>query len=344
MGITHSAPQYNATKRIKWLFFAVVVTTLGAIAAWFGVANAIDRQVSTSLEQHRQAGGQARCDNQAIRGFPFRFGVFCDAAAFGDGSATITVGAVRSAAQFYNPNHIIVEADGPLTLRSQNNATTLASDITLTWQTARIAIQRATPLPRRASLAINQPRLELNTLPPLTAQALTAHMRALREGDDRGGETGDIDVAAQITAPQLASLLPHSATLADVNIDLDATLKQAAARWQAGERDTLLADATIKLHRLAFILNDDSGILADGTLTTDNLGRLSGNLDIRLVDVDDVVAALGRAFPQHQPLIGLLANLPKSGPNNDEATLSLSLDAGRASFGFIPLGTVPPLL
>lgn len=338
MGITHSAPQYNATKRIKWLFFAVVATTLGAIAAWFGVANTIDRQLSIGLEQHRQAGGQARCDNQAVRGFPFRFGVFCDAAAFGDGNVSVNLGAVRSAAQFYSPNHIIIEADGPLTLRSQD------STMRLTWESARMAIHRASPLPRNASLTLNQPRLELGNVPPLAAQALAAHMRTLSGTDDRGGEAGDMDVAMQLTTPELAGLLATGATLPDVTIDLDATVKQAAARVQAGERDTLVSNATINLHRLAFVLDDDSGLLADGTLTTDNLGRLSGSVDIRLVDVEAVVSALGNAFPAQQPLIGLLASLPKSGTNQDEATLTLSLDAGRASFGLIPLGTLPPLL
>lgn len=338
MGITHSAPQYNATRRIKWLLFAFMATTLACIAGWFIVAKNIDTQLSEMIEQRRATGETANCDNQMVRGFPFRFGVFCDAASFANTDISVNIGAIRSAAQFYNPTHVIIEADSPLQLRTRSN------NIIVTWDGARTSIIHADPLPRRLSIEIKQPRMETPAMATMGAEALTAHMRHLNQTDDRGGQAGDMEIAMQITAPDLSPLLGKDAVRTPFNLDIDATLKQLAARYVSGERATLLTNTGVIVHRAAVLLSNDSGLLVDGTLSTDARGLISGVLTVRLVDVDAVINGLTAAFPLKRNIIALLNNLPRSGTNSDEASLTLILNKGLVSFGFIPIGTLPPLI
>lgn len=334
--IPHSAPQYNATRRIKLLFAATVIATLGCIGGWFYVANMIDTHVGHAITDARVNGTIARCDNQAVRGFPFRFGLFCDATSLSKSDVSVTGGALRSAAQFYNPNHVIIELDAPLAIQTRQTTAQL------NWASARASLVYAGPLPRRLSVEMSEPNLKANRWPAMSSESIAIHMRVPDDMAENGSAPGDVDMVVRISRPALAALLNSAAEL-DVDLEADVTLKQLATRYKSGERRRLVQNAEMTIHRLAILLSQDSGILADGQLTTDVRGQISGTLDIRIIDINAVATTLRSALPDHTTLITMLESLPRAGDNNDEATLSLRAVNGQLFFGFIPLGTLPAL-
>ena len=127
--MTANAKQNARPAKRRWTFriagLAVFLMALGVgwYYAWTHGARLLDNEVSALIRNSNDAGREIECANRRVEGFPFRVGIFCDtvsAYAVRDG-ISIRTGALRSAAQFYAPNSLIAEMDGPLTASTQAN-------------------------------------------------------------------------------------------------------------------------------------------------------------------------------------------------------------------------------
>jgi hypothetical protein len=106
------------SRKFAWLVGAMVAGGLLWTFGWFFFAARIEDQLPTTLARIVGPGASAECADAEVRGYPFRVGLFCETVSYANPAQRIvaTSGAFRSAAQFYRPQHVVGEIDGPFML------------------------------------------------------------------------------------------------------------------------------------------------------------------------------------------------------------------------------------
>ncbi|MEO1703080.1 MAG: DUF2125 domain-containing protein [Pseudomonadota bacterium] len=312
-------PAYNSARRIKWLAFSIVIVLGVYVSGWFFIADRVNSVVQTTIERLRADGVDINCPDQDVRGFPFRMGVFCsdfDVVASSEALA-IDGGALRSAAQIYDPTRAVIEVDAPLSVDFGDEA------LKLDYAIGQAVVEARAPGRRALSVEF---RDGSGSDGDFTAEwdRLTAFSR---ESD------GNLELAIQGIA-----LTSDAADVPPLNVDADALLSDASFETRS------LRGKTGKIRRLAVQLNEDRGLLANGPFSVSTDGLLDADLTIRVVDVPGIVDDLNRTAPHIASAVGGILQLsPLSGENGDEVELEVTIRAGEAKIGIIPLGTIPPL-
>jgi len=329
MSAPEKKPSYNAGRRIRWLLVAVVVVAIAYTAGWFWAAGQVDAAVD-AFEANRSDRIEIACPGQQVRGYPFRIGVFCDRLelATADGQIDVSGGAVRSAAQVYDPRTIIAELDAPVVVR---DAATGRS-YTLTWDNARTSLVTAPTDAQRVGIEAEQAALSAGEQGRLAAAdrfSLFARMQGTA-----------LDIAARPRGLSLDPSLTAGRALPAVGLDIDVRLDDWQTDW-AGP----VPQGSGTANRLALLLTDDRGIIVDGPFSLSAEGLLSGEFSVRVVDVPGVLAVARETFPELAPQIeALAASTPtQEGEPEDELTISLTVREGRVFAGIIPVGRMPPL-
>lgn len=100
--------------------------------------------------QARSVSGE--CGDIAFKGYPFRIGLFCSKVTVDDkeNGVSASFGELRSAAQVYNPGHIVWELDSPAEIRSAHGLT-----ISAAWQNMQSSIVTKLNGIDRSSLVID---------------------------------------------------------------------------------------------------------------------------------------------------------------------------------------------
>jgi len=322
-------PSYNAGRRIRWLMAVVIVIVVAYTAAWYWVAGQVGAAVD-AFEADRSDAVEIACPGQDVRGFPFRIGVFCDRLelATADGQFDVAGGAVRSAAQVYDPREIVAEFEAPVTVRDAVAGTTY----TLDWARATTTLVTAPTDAQRAGFRAEQATLSAGGQGRLAAAREVSLFVRL--------QGAALDIAARPRGLRLDPALTGGRELPEVGLDIDVRLDDWQASWA-----TPAPQGSGTVNRLSVLLSDDRGIIVDGPFSLSADGRLSGEFTVRVVDVPGVLAAAGEAFPELAPqLRALAASTPQQeGRPDDELTVSLTVREGRVFAGIIPLGRIPPL-
>lgn len=310
-----------------WLAVFIVVLFGGYSAAWFYAADRLEKEVRTALAIAEAGGQSVECANPTARGFPFRFGLYCDAVGFDDGgSVRAGAGALRTAAQVYNPFHVVGELDGPATLEIRG-----APPLKLDWQTLQASARLASPLPQRVSLAGTGLTAETVT-PPARLQAATfdAHMRP---------NGRDLDIAGSAGGLTLDPALVGGRAVPPLAGEVDATVAEGVSLLLRGVED--LKGRSVTIRRLSVSTGPDTGISLNGNLSTDEQGLLDGELTLTLRDPKGLAALAGTLFPEAKDQIGnAMLGFAALG---DSASMPLRIVKGKATLGFVPLGDIPPL-
>ena len=83
----------NFARRIGWLGTFAFLAMLAWTGAWFWLANLGETKVDEALAKVNAQGHPVACDNRSIKGYPFRFGLFCDSVRFEDTSQGVRISA-----------------------------------------------------------------------------------------------------------------------------------------------------------------------------------------------------------------------------------------------------------
>ncbi len=181
------------SRRILWLGAFVVLLFGGYSAGWLYFADLLRKQTSAAIARMNTGEVSAECAAPAVRGYPFRLGVWCDGVAFSDASRGIhvTAGGFRSAGQVYDLTHLVAELDGPASIDLPD-----AAPLALDWRRLRASVRLATPLPERLSVESTALTASLQSGAPLASLAsFEAHMRP---------NAGDLDLAARFEGLEFA--------------------------------------------------------------------------------------------------------------------------------------------
>lgn len=323
-------PSYDAARRIRWLMIFVVAVVAVYTAGWFWTAG----QIGAAVDDAEANGADAiewTCPGQSVRGFPLRIGVHCDRLeiASADGQYAVSGGAVRSAAVVYNPRRIVAAFESPVVVRDMQ----ADRQYLLDWQRARSNVVTAPADERMVGFEADDARLNVDgTADIVTAERLGVY---LREQDDA------LDIAVRPRGLVFDPALVGRRNLPALGLDIDVRLDAWQENWAASPRP----QGTGTVNRLAVLLTDDRGVIADGPFELSAEGRLSGEFAVRVVDVPGVLAVLRDAFPEFATQIeALAATVPRQdGKPDDERALSLTVRDGRVFAGLIPLGRLPDL-
>lgn len=331
MSVNNVKPAYNAKRRIQYLFVVVILLVIGCTAGWFFVADRIKTISGNVIARQSSLGNNIDCDGRDVRGYPFRFGLFCSSVAFENASQGIafSAGALRSAAQFYAPRDLIVELDSPARFDQVGSVSW-----SMNWSQMRARIVATEPLPQNISLSGQDIVLaNADTEPYAKAAGVELFLRLIDQ---------DVDLAGRTNGFEFENLSPQLNDLPPLGGDFDIRIADGVRMMLSGQQSLRGVDATVK--RLALLLTDDRGIIVSGPVSVADNGLVSVALKVRIVDVEGVLDVLAKALPDFAPLMTAFAKgQARSGEQGDEIELQITIDEGQARLGLIPLGTIAPL-
>lgn len=309
----------NYSRRFGWLTTFIVLLFGGYSAGWFYVADLLETRAGEAIRNFSANGREAECTELTAAGFPFRIGLWCDSVRYADRRFAIAAESFRSAAQVYDPFHVVAELDSPATLDLP-----VVGPVEAAWENLRASVKADLDFPERASFEMrglkaamdrNQAAVEVKTG--------EAHMR-------RNGE--DLDMALSFTGA-LATGVGAAADLPPLDGALDLTLEDGVKIALEGGGSPRGWSGTIRTLQLS--TGEDTGVSLSGPIAVDEQGLVNANLMLGIRNPAAVSAMLQAVFPQ----AGDLSSLAALG----DTQLPLTIVNGKASLSFIPLGVIPRL-
>jgi len=326
------------------LLAAVLAVTGGWSGAWVFGRSVLSDQLHGQLAALAGQGTDVRCNDLAIGGFPFRYEVQCSGLKTAGQSGTEgTLSRLKAVALVYNPWHVILEAETPVAVSIPVAGVTGQ----LTWDTARASAKYSTDKLGDVDIVLTQPELSVkNAVGSGQARSDKAEAHLRPSPDMPGAVDGFVSVNGLVSdgLPPLPG--PIDARVHVRALNGDPLLSGAALP------DVILQNGGALPLRLelAELVLGSSRIGAEGDVTLNTSGSLSGNLTLTLVGPEGVLDALRPLFPpnsnQFSVLQSLLTRLQPTGKDrhgNPAIEFPLILDNGLMRIGFLTLGRIPPL-
>lgn len=324
-------PAGSRARRFVWLAVGIAVFGLAWTAGWHFVADRIETRLPLTLQQLAGQQAQAECANAEVRGYPFRFGLFCDRISYDSARSGLRAegGALRSAAQFYRPNHIVSELDGPFSFSGQ------AGEGRIDWR----SLQSSVRLTRRGldrgslesqNISIDVDSTAMSSRLGLRAERLSAHAR-------KNELDADFAVYAEGVQSTLLDQLAFDRLTLEATLPGQATLLDAPLRGPQGAFD-------VRLHRILVEVDDTTSLEISGPVRIDETRRISGDISVTARNLQDLAELIAHLDPQYAEIAGNIA--PMLGAfdtvdGDDAITVPLTIRQNAVSIGFIPLGRLP---
>ena len=305
-------PRRRSPMRLFLPAMALGVAFAGLSVFWLWASWRVGNEIDAWLAAEAAHGRVWTCPDRIVGGYPFRIEVICENPTFAGRAEgrDVTGGLkqVHAAAQVYSPNHVIVEAAGPLAV--QDSA---GGRVDLDWTIAQASIRMIVDRPpiERISLVLTEPRLAAAVpgFEPVEAKASMADFH-LRPSPGRTAEAA-WDVASRITdleAPRLDAVLGGQDK---ANMDFVATVTQAETlRGGGGVQDLEAwrqAGGQVQVDTLS-LERGAQALAAAGALHVDEGRRPAGRFDVTITGLDQVLASFGLG-PRAAALGGLLGAL-----------------------------------
>lgn len=291
-------------RRSRWPLFVMpgllVVLSIGWSAFWFYASSQVGAQFERWRTREAQSGRVYDCGKLSVGGYPFRFEVRCESATvdlisqtanrkFGKGQLS----EILAVAQIYNPQLLIAEFSGPLTVTEQGEQRSLI----VNWKDARSSVFGLPVAPQRIALVVDEPTLEQSMgagsarTPIARARRSELHGR-IAEGSAAANPV--IEAVWQLTQASADPLHPALAEAFDLKTQARLTgLKDFRPKpWPERFREIQAANGRIEILESRL---QQGNMVATGTgslgITPD--GFLDGELQMVVAGLEKVVPALG---------------------------------------------------
>ena len=320
-----------------WLLATGIVIAIAVYTGgWFYAASLLKEQTLALLGSQEKNGISAECSDAEYRGYPFRIGLFCSKVAVDDRQNGIsgTFGALRSAAQVYNPGHIVWELDSPAEIRTAQGLT-----INAQWDNLQSSLVTKAQGIDRTSTVING--LKAVTISSFTGQ--TVNFDAARTEIHLRQNGADLDGAisvenANAIVKDWPQIFPKFSASADLTLIgragmIDGTDEQGIHGSQG------------QLRRIVADIGDGKVMNVSGPFTFDENGFLSGKFKLEIEQLGSWGKTIKEAFPDIASTVDTATKLLKAlAGGGDKVSVDLVVDHGNATVsGFIPLGKIPPV-
>ena len=330
----------------KLIGFIVVLALLWV--GWWAIASTgLQRGISKWFEARRAEGWQADVARIDKKGFPLRLQAQLNDVALADPRSGLGVSMTQLdiATPVYWPGYVTVALpETPVTLASPALRTTLTANDAV----ADLRLRPGASL-QLESLALNGGTWAVDT--PIGSVAGADDIAFSMVQQTRGAPVYDLKVDAK-------SLTPGAIPRGFLGLPADWPLAfetftgtMSVAFDKVWDRSALNRSRpqprAITLDLLQFVWGDVK-IQASGDLTIDAAGLATGTVSVKaenwpaLLDMAQNAGYVRQDFrPQAEQMLGALAQM--SGKTNG-LDLAITLDDGRMSMGFIPLGRAPRIL
>lgn len=337
MTMTEVAKGSRAGRKFLWLAAGVVLVTGLYTGGWFLAADQIESRLPAYLAGKRGTGLGGECAEMEVRGFPFRIGLFCEKVRLDDAryGASASFGALRSAAQVYQPGRAVIELDGPAEIRVSPGIS-----ISADWTLLHASLAATLTGVDRTSLAYDN--LTGTVRSPLSAKGLSfganhgeVHLRQNGEDLDAALRVDKLDLRPEdgLSLVQPADIAADFTFTGKADWLQGASLSPHALRGTAGE-----------LRQLTLDLGDGMSAKLSGPFSVGEQGLISGEFSLTLMGIGDWRDSLAKAVPEETDLINNVANmLTALAGGKDEATVKLNVRDGTAFLAFVPIGVLPAL-
>lgn len=370
----------RSARRRNRRYIGTVVLFFALIGGWSWFWHYAAGKAEVAIEGWRareaKSGRVYKCGSQSIGGYPFRFEVDCEKASAllrsNQPPIEIKTSGMLIAAQVYQPNLLITEFHGPLTIAEPGKPPTIVAN----WKLAQSSVRGTPQAPERVSLVFDGPvvdRINGGAWENLLhAKHIEIHGRIVE------GSVTDhpvIEVVTRLTRAAAPTL--HPAASHPLDADVDALLRGlndfSPKPWPARFREIQAAGGRIDITQ-ARVQQGDTIAIGSGSLSLNANGRLDGQLRVTVAgleaflaslnveqkvqtspDMDKVAGALDRLLPglggvarQQATSSNLSLGINLLGQQTTlegkhAVTLSLRFEDGAVFLGPIKFGVVPAL-
>ncbi|MCO5733667.1 DUF2125 domain-containing protein [Rhizobium sp. SSA_523] len=321
-----------------WALGAAILLVIAVYTGgWFYAASLLKEKTLALLGNQNGNGVSAECSDADYRGYPFRIGLFCSKVAIDDrvNGVAVSVGALRSAAQIYQPSHIVWELDGPAETRTTHGFTASSQ-----WNSLQSSLVTNGGGVDRSSTIVKD--LKTSIVSTQTQQVFDVTVGETQAHLRQNGN--DLDAAVTMTNTQLATAgLPVA--LPQFTLAGDVTLTDKAALLEGRDGGSGLYGASGDIRQLGVDLGSGQILSLSGPFSIDQDGLISGKLKLRVDKIaawrDQLKGNLPQASRTIDTATKMLSALTGGG---DSASLDLTLNRGKILVGgFIAIGEIPPI-
>lgn len=324
-------------RKFFWLAAGIALVTGLYTGGWFLAADHIEKRLPAYLEEKRASGFGGECADMEVRGFPFRIGLFCEKVRLDDTryGASASFGALRTAAQVYQPGRAVMELDGPAEIRFSPGVS-----ISADWTLMHASLKATLSGVDRTSVAYDN--LTGTVRSPLTEHALgfganhgELHLRQNGEDLDAAMSVDKLDLRPEDG--------PSAAPPSDLAADLTITGK---AEWlrEGALFPHMLRGSKGELRQVTVDMGAGMSARLSGPFSINDQGLVSGEFSLTLTNISAWRETLVKTSPEETDLINNVANmLTALAGGKDEATVKLNVRDGTAFLAFVPVGVLPPL-
>jgi hypothetical protein len=324
----------------RYRYIGTLILSVALIGGWSWFWHYATGRAEIAIDGWRvreaKSGRVYTCGSQSIGGYPFRIEVNCDnaSALFRSNQPPVEIKTrgMLIAAQIYQPNLLITEFHGPLTIADPGHA----PNIVVNWKLAQSSVRGTPAAPERVSLVFDRPVVERitggNRQNVLRAQHIEIHGRII-EGSAIAKPV--IETVLRLTAASAPEL--HPAASQPVDADITAVLRGlndfAPKPWPVRFRELQAADGRIDITQ-ARAQQGETIAVGDGSLSLNANGRLQGQLRVTVAGIEPFLAAVGaqqmvQASPNMDKLAGALDRLaPGLGSVARQQATSTNLSLG----------------
>lgn len=287
-----------APRRRRWPLIATAVVVVALAAGWTGFWYFAAGKAETALANWRASearqGRVHACGQQAIAGFPFRIEVRCSEPTTelrGAQPANFKARDAVAAVQIYEPNLMIGEVTGPLTITQPG----VAGIFTLNWTLAQTSVRGLMPPPERISLVLDKLKVDFQDTGPTQPVGTAEHMEIhLRQPPRLPQDEPALDLALRLTGG-LVPPVPQLATT-PVEADIAATLRGLSdlspKPLTQRLRELQAANGRLEIKQ-ARVRQGEILAVGQGTLRLTAGGKLDGDLNLTVAGLEHLVTALG---------------------------------------------------
>jgi hypothetical protein len=366
-------------RRRRWRYIILVVLIAAVFGGWTWLWRYAADQAQAAIDGWRareaKAGRVFNCGSQSIGGYPFRVEVECLPVSVEFRSEQppfeIRTNRVLVAVQLYQPNLLISEISGPLTIADLGGSPKIVAD----WKLGQSSVRGIPSSPERVSFVFDKPVVELvdggAPWPLLRADHVEVHGR-IAEGS--ATENPVIEIALQVVQASAPSF--HPAAVPPVDADITGVMRGlgdfSPKPWDERFRELQRRGGRIDITQ-ARVQQGDTLAIGSGSLAIDPNGRLTGEMDVTVAGLEPFLKAIGASemvqrSPDMDKLAGMLDRLSpglgdiareQAGANistginmlgrptelegRQAVTLPLRLKDGTIYLGPIPIGPTPVL-
>jgi len=327
-------------------FVAIVVLAAAWSGFWYVAATRAEAVVSAWIEQEARAGRVYECASRTVGGYPFRIEARCSEPVMQlttlQPPRVVTAQDLVAVAQVYQPNLIIAEITGPVSIAEAGNPPSLRAD----WRLAQASLRAVGRQPERLSVVLDALRVDQTDEGAAAAIGSADRIELhLRRSPTEGGDSPPVDFAAQIAGGMLsAGPLSGRPIAAETTGVLRGLADFKRMPMPARLREWQRAGGRLELTRLR-LQQGEAIAVAAGAVGLSPSGRPDGTFDITMAGFDQVVRELVRGGGMQAGLIAGLTFLGRPADIDGRRAISVPfrITDGAMRLGPIPLGKLDPL-